>query len=55
MIWTACVPCIEAAKDVYVVRRMSGNSCKDTCQVCGKRRFCSRYEVTERKKAVRHA
>ena len=46
---------IEAAKDVYVVRRMSGNSCKDTCQVCGKRRFCGRYEVSERKKAVRHA
>lgn len=42
-----CKPCACNLEVAFKVKKIPGISVKDTCQECGKRRFCSNYELTK--------
>lgn len=42
-----CVPCVKTL-DSRRVKRASGNSQKETCQMCGRRRYCGQWDVDEK-------
>ena len=44
---TLCKPCAVNLECAFTVKKIPGLSVKDTCQECGKRRFCNDYELTK--------
>lgn len=42
-----CRPCAEKEKEIKTLKKVSVASRKDTCQNCGRRRFCLLYAVED--------
>lgn len=50
---TLCKPCaMGKAADGKKVKQLAGRCEKITCVACGRRRYGSKYDVTEKKEAV---
>ncbi len=45
-----CKPCSENLKVAFTVTQLHGRTTKDTCEECGKRRFCAGYEIRKETK-----
>lgn len=53
LIKTLCVPCVKSLESRWRVTRQSGNSQKDTCELCRRRRYCGRWALEPQSQSQR--